>query len=59
MIGESAEPIRVTPQVLSDSSYRVVASKNHLNQKTAAFIEKLGWTVLVQAVVEGGRRLCV
>ncbi len=53
LIGESAEPIRVTPQVLSDSSYRVVASKSHLNQETAAFIEKLGSTVLVQAVVEG------
>jgi len=49
LIGEIAEPIRVAPQILSDSSYRVVASKSHLNQETSAFIERLGSTVLVQA----------
>jgi 3'(2'), 5'-bisphosphate nucleotidase len=49
LAGKSAEPIRVTPQVLSNSAYRVVASKSHLNQETSAFIEKLGSTVLVQA----------
>jgi 3'(2'), 5'-bisphosphate nucleotidase len=49
LIGDSAEPIRVASQVLSDRAYRVVASKSHLNQETSAFIEKLGSTVLVQA----------
>jgi 3'(2'), 5'-bisphosphate nucleotidase len=49
LTGEVAEPIRVAPPVLSDSAYRVVASKSHLNQETSSFIEKLGSTVLVQA----------
>lgn len=49
LIEAIAEPIRVAPQVLSDRSYRVVASKSHLNQETTVFIEKLGSTVLVRA----------
>jgi 3'(2'), 5'-bisphosphate nucleotidase len=49
LCGDVAEPIRVATQVLSNISYRVVASKSHLNSETSAFIKKLGSTVLVQA----------
>jgi 3'(2'), 5'-bisphosphate nucleotidase len=41
--------IRVSNPVKSGQSFRVVASRSHLNDETSAFIEKLGATELVQA----------
>lgn len=40
--------IRVAPPVAPGNTFRVVASKSHLNSETAAFINQLGSTELVQ-----------
>jgi 3'(2'), 5'-bisphosphate nucleotidase len=45
--GRSTEAIHVT--AATDGPTRVVASKSHLNEETAAFIARLGPTSLVQA----------
>ncbi len=41
--------LSVSPPVASEQSFRVVASKSHLNAETSAFIGKLGSVELIQA----------
>jgi 3'(2'), 5'-bisphosphate nucleotidase len=41
--------LSVSPPVASEQSFRVVASKSHLNSATSAFIDKLGSVELIQA----------
>lgn len=41
--------LRVARPVTADGTYRVVASKSHLNAETEAFIERLGNVSLIQA----------
>jgi 3'(2'), 5'-bisphosphate nucleotidase len=43
------DSIRVSTPVSDGQTYRVVASKSHLNDDTLAFIAKLGSTMLIQA----------